>query len=63
MATERSIVERIAALHALGRPVFVIYRLHEDDMIDAPERFEYDRRFRGRFATREIAVWEVLPDE
>jgi hypothetical protein len=50
-------------VHALGRPVFVIYRLHEGDLIDAPERFEYDRRFRGRFATREIAVWEVLPDE
>ena len=50
-------------VRALGRPVFVIYRLHEGDMIDAPERFEYDRRFRGRFATREIAVWEILPGE
>lgn len=50
-------------VRALGRPVFVIYRLHHDDMIDAPERFEYDRRFRGRFATREIAVWEILPGE
>ena len=50
-------------VRALGRPVFVVYRLHEDDMIDAPERYEYDRRFRGRFATREIAVWEILPGE
>lgn len=47
-------------LRALERPVYVIYRLHPDDMIDAHERFENDRRFRGRFATREIAVWEVV---
>jgi len=50
-------------VHALGRPAFVIYRLHDGDLIDAPERFESDRRFRGRFATREIAVWEILPEE
>lgn len=50
-------------VRTLGRPVFVIYRLRESDMIDAPERFEHDRRFRGRFATREIAVWEIVPGE
>jgi hypothetical protein len=46
-------------LTALERPVFVIYRHHPEDMIDAPERFENDRRFRGRFTTPEIAVWEI----
>lgn len=50
-------------LRALERPVFVVYRIHDGDMIDAPERFENDRRFRGRFATREIAVWELFANE
>ncbi len=50
-------------LRALARPIFVVYRLQVDDMIDAPERFENDARFRGRFATREIAVWELFADE
>ncbi len=47
-------------LRALERPVYIVYRLRPDDMIDAFERFENDRRMRGRFATREIAVWEVV---
>jgi hypothetical protein len=50
-------------LRSLERPVFVVYRLHADDMIDAAERFQNDKRFRGRFATREIAVWELFANE
>ena len=46
-------------LRALERPVLVVYRVHPDDLIDAHERFEKDSRFRGRFATGEIAVWEL----
>ncbi|MCI0452059.1 MAG: hypothetical protein L0Z51_06650, partial [Candidatus Latescibacteria bacterium] len=50
-------------LRALQRPVLVVYRRQPDDMIDAAERFEQDRRFHGRFATPEIAVWELFADE
>ncbi len=50
-------------VRSLNRPVFVIYRSQPDDMIDAGEKFENDRRFRGRFATRDIAVWELLDRE
>lgn len=50
-------------LRALDRPVLVVYRLDPNDMIDAPERFQDDKRFRGRFATREIAVWELFANE
>jgi hypothetical protein len=54
--------EDILHLRALDRPVFVIYRMKEDDLINAHERFQDPRRFRGRFATSEIAVWELLLD-
>ena len=50
-------------LRALGRPVFVVYRSHPDDLIDAHERFERHARFHGRFATPKIAVWELQLDE
>ncbi|HXV13207.1 MAG TPA: hypothetical protein VEC56_03280 [Candidatus Krumholzibacteria bacterium] len=50
-------------LRSLERPVLVVYRRHPEGMIDAPERFEKDRRFHGRFATPEIAVWELFVDE
>jgi hypothetical protein len=53
----------LARLRQAGRPVFVVYRLQPGDMMDAPAKFEHDRRFRGRFATREIAVWEITGDE
>ena len=52
--------EDIARLRALGRPVFVIYRVKEDDLIDAGEKFNaHAQTFKGRFTTRELAVWEI----
>ena len=50
-------------LRALRRPVFVVYRSHPDDIIDAHERFERHPRFHGRFATPKIAVWELQLSE
>jgi len=50
-------------LRSLGRPVFVIYRSQPEDMIDAHERFERDARFHGRFATPDVAVWELRLDD
>jgi hypothetical protein len=47
------------ALSALGRPVYVVYRRHEDDLIDANERFVGDPRYAGHFATPRIAVFEL----
>jgi hypothetical protein len=52
----------IMQLRALGRRVFVIYRMKENDLINAHERFRDTRKFRGRFATTEVAVWEVVLD-
>lgn len=52
----------VLQLRVLGRRVFVIYRLKGDDMIAAPERFEHSPRLRGKFATTEVAVWEVILD-
>jgi len=52
--------EDVERLKALGRPVFVIYRLKSDELIDVGERFHaHPDIFRGRFSTQEIAVWEV----
>lgn len=52
--------EDLERLRSLGRHVFVVYRVHEDDLIDAPERFK-DRSdlFHGKFATPQVAVWEL----
>jgi hypothetical protein len=50
----------VMQLRTLGRRVFVIYRMKENDLINAHERFQNTRRFRGKFATTEVAVWEVL---
>jgi hypothetical protein len=50
----------VMRLQSLERPVFVIYRSGPDDMIDAPEFFERDRRFRGRFVAGDFAVWELV---
>lgn len=50
-------------LRTLARPVYVIFRSQPDDLIDASERFENDSRFRGRFTTNKIAVWELFADE
>jgi hypothetical protein len=52
----------VMQLRVLGRRVFVIYRLKEADLIAAPERFEHSRLLRGKFATTEVAVWEVILD-
>jgi hypothetical protein len=52
----------VTQLRVLGRRVFVIYRVKADDLINAFERFERTPRLRGRFATAEVAVWEVVLD-
>jgi hypothetical protein len=51
----------VLQLRVLGRRVFVIYRTN-DDSITAPEHFERSPRLRGKFATTEVAVWEVIMD-
>ena len=50
----------LARLRSLQRRVFVVYRMHGDDRAAAPARFN-DRAdmFHGKFATDEIAVWEL----
>jgi hypothetical protein len=53
----------LARLRALGRRVFVVYRMHEGDRAGARERFNaHSEVFRGEFATGEIAVWELTLD-
>jgi hypothetical protein len=52
----------ILQLRGLGRRVFVIYRMKENDLIDPKERFQANSRLRGRFTTSEAAVWEVVLD-
>jgi hypothetical protein len=52
----------IMQLRVLGRRVFVVYRIKEEDLYAAPQRFETSRRLRGKFATTEVAVWEVILD-
>jgi hypothetical protein len=52
----------VMQLRVLGRRVFVIYRIKDSDLIAAPERFEQNPRLRGKFATTEVAVWEVILD-
>ena len=52
----------VMQLRVLGRRVFVIYRRKPGDVINAPERFEHSSRLRGRFATTDVAVWEVVLD-
>jgi hypothetical protein len=56
----------VMQLRVLGRRVFVIYRINfdsvEDDFISAPERFEGSPHLRGKFATTEVAVWEMILD-
>ena len=52
----------VMQLRVLGRRVFVIYRMKDDELINAPERFENRGLLRGKFATTEVAVWEVILD-
>ena len=52
----------VMQLRVLGQRVFVIYRSKEDELINAPERFESKGLLRGKFATTEVAVWEVILD-
>lgn len=53
----------VMQLRVLGRRVFVIYRMAVEDGYEfAPERFEGSPLLRGRFATSELAVWEVILD-
>ncbi|HET6349176.1 MAG TPA: hypothetical protein VFH88_08845 [Candidatus Krumholzibacteria bacterium] len=52
----------VLQLRVLGRRTFVIYRRHHGDTNSAPERFRNAPNLRGKFATSDIAVWEVILD-
>jgi hypothetical protein len=53
--------EAAAELRALERPVYVVYRRQDGDVIDANERFVGDARYAGHFAAPRIAVFELKP--
>jgi hypothetical protein len=51
----------LARLRSLRRRVFVVYRMHGEDRVAAPGRFDdHADRFRRVFATDAIAVWELF---
>lgn len=52
----------ILQLRVLGRPVYVIWRMKENDLIGTNQRFQGNSHLRAGFMTSEVAVWEVILD-